>query len=158
MRSLDTVDYEVSWQVTKDGDYVLEAELPAGVEFAPGSDSFCNNAGSAIKNDLTYQNKNTLRCELTGTAGQSVKSAGKGFVRRAANNSTIDLQFTAGGASSNKVSTTVSAKPDGYGLGFSSGGDIWTAFEEGDNKYLYGSLYFHVTAKRPAAGVQKGLE
>ena len=63
VRSLDTVDYEVSWQVTKDGDYTLEAQLPAGVEFAPGSDSFCKNAGSAIKNDLTYQNKNTLRCE-----------------------------------------------------------------------------------------------
>ncbi|MGJ9513689.1 hypothetical protein [Actinotignum sp. GS-2025b] len=52
VRSLDTVDYEVSWQVTKDGDYTLEAELPAGVEFAPGSDSFCKNAGKAIRECL----------------------------------------------------------------------------------------------------------
>ncbi|MGJ9460981.1 Ig-like domain-containing protein [Actinotignum sp. GS-2025g] len=157
VRSLDTVDYEVSWQVTKDGDYTLEAELPAGVEFAAGSDSFCNNAGKAISNDLTYKNKNTLRCELSGKAGQSVKSAVKVFVRRAANDSVIPLQFTAGGATSNKIATTVSAKAEGYGLAI-SGGDIWTAFEEGDNKYLYGSLYFNVTANRPATGIQKGLE
>ncbi|MGJ9483182.1 Ig-like domain-containing protein [Actinotignum sp. GS-2025f] len=158
VRSLDTVDYEVSWQVTKDGDYTLEAELPAGVEFAPGSDSFCKNAGKAITTDLTYKSKNSLRCELTGKAGQSVKSAVKVFVRRAANGSVIPLQFRAGGATSNTVSTTVSAKAEGYGLARNSSGDIWTAFEKDDNKYLYGSFYFNVTANRPAAGVQKGLE
>ncbi|MGJ9620544.1 Ig-like domain-containing protein [Actinotignum sp. GS-2025c] len=158
VRSLDTVDYEVSWQVTKDGDYVLEAELPAGVEFAPGSDSFCKNAGKAITTDLTYKSKNSLRCELTGTAGQSVKSAVKVFVRRAANNSTIDLQFTAGGASSNKVSTTVSAKAEGYGLKLQPDTGLGFASEDNGDKQIFGILYFNVTAQRPSAGLQKGLE
>ncbi|MGJ9620323.1 Ig-like domain-containing protein [Actinotignum sp. GS-2025c] len=154
VRSLDTVDYEVSWQVTKDGDYVLEAELPAGVEFAPGSDSFCNNAGSAIKNDLTYKNKNTLRCELTGKAGQSVKSAVKVFVRRAANDSVIPLQFTAGGVTSNKVSTTVSAKPD-FNVGFS----VFSSFAHNvAGGRAEGSFHVTIKSPRPDTGLNKGLE
>ncbi|MGJ9467911.1 hypothetical protein, partial [Actinotignum sp. GS-2025b] len=155
VRSLDTVDYEVSWQVTKDGDYTLEAELPAGVEFAPGSDSFCKNAGKAISNDLTYQNKNTLRCELTGMAGQSVKSAVKVFVRRAANGSVIPLQFTAGGATSNKVSTTMSAKPD---FTASMDGITAKASWETISGNINSHSVVHIESPRPDSGLNKGLE